>query len=95
MVISDEEELDDGQDAIVKVSPEPSTKAGTCETSALIQMERNNNKSKNKLQTPDGVVLFLPGGSKGSKASVAWTYGGLKKDDKGNIFKVFGVSRWR
>ena len=50
-------------------------------------MERNNNKSRTKLQTPDGVDLFPPGGSKGSKASVAWTYGGLKKDDKGNILK--------
>ena len=83
----DEEESDDGEDAIVEVAPEPGAKAGTSETSATIQTERNNNKSKTKLQTPDGVDLFPPGGSKGSKASVAWTYGGLKKDDKGNILK--------
>ena len=61
--ISDEEESDDGEDAIVEVAPEPGAKAGTSETSATIQTERNNNKSKTKLQTPDGVDLFLRGGS--------------------------------
>ena len=49
------------------------------------EKEKNNNKSKSKVQTIDGVDLFPPDGSKMRKASQAWSYGGLKKDDKGRL----------
>ena len=47
--------------------------------------EKNNNKTK--VQTIDGVDLFPPDGSKMRKASLAWSYGGLKKDDKGRLLR--------
>ena len=48
-----------------------------------VEKEKNNNKLK--VQTTDGVNLFPPDGSKMRKASQAWSYGGLKKDDKGKL----------
>ena len=51
----------------------------------VVEKEKNNNKSK--VQTTDGVELFPPDGSKMRKASKAWHYGGLKKDDKGKLLK--------
>ena len=47
--------------------------------------EKNNNKTK--VLTIDGVDLFPPDGSKMRKASLAWSYGGLKKDDKGWLLR--------
>ena len=47
--------------------------------------EKNNNKTK--VQTIDGEDLFPPDGSKMRKASLAWSYGGLKKDDKGRLLR--------
>ena len=51
---------------------------------ANIVKENNNNKSKSKLQH-NGENIFPPGGSKGSRASKAWDFGGLKKDSKGRV----------
>ena len=48
---------------------------------------KENNNNKSKVQTTDGVDLFPPDGSKMRKASQAWSYGGLKKDDKGRLLR--------
>ena len=66
----------------------PSVSAETSEATAAAGAhteERNNNKARSKVQTVDGVDLFPPSGSKGPRASKAWAYGGLKKDEKGKL----------
>ena len=54
-------------------------------SNARAEAEKNNNQSR--VKTTDGVDLFPPDGTKMRKASQAWSYGGLKKDDKGRLLR--------
>ena len=77
---SNDEEMGTGSAKLPSVTAETSEAAATALTE-----ERNNNKARSKVQTVDGVDLFPPSGSKGPRASKAWAYGGLKKDEKGKL----------
>ena len=77
---SNDGEMGTGSAKLPTVTAETSEAAATALTE-----ERNNNKARSKVQTVDGVDLFPPSGSKGPRASKAWAYGGLKKDEKGKL----------
>ena len=79
---SDVEEVEDEEDSDASDTTEETVEQPPPPPGAM--KENNNNKSKSKLKH-NGDELFPPGGSKGSRASKAWLYGGLKKDVKGNL----------
>ena len=76
------EEVEDEEDSDASDTTEETVEQPPPPPGAM--KENNNNKSKSKLKH-NGDELFPPGGSKGSRASKAWLYGGLKKDVKGNL----------
>ena len=76
------EEVEDGEDSDASDTVEETVEQPPSLPGAM--KENNNNKSKSKLMH-NGDELFPPGGSKGSRASKAWLYGGLKKDGKGKL----------
>ena len=80
---SEFEESDESDKSDVEASAGPPPPIASS-SGANIVKENNNNKSKSKLQH-NGENLFPPGGSKGSRASKAWDFGGLKKDSKGRV----------
>ena len=80
---SEFEESDESDKSDVEASAGPPPPI-TSSSGANIVKENNNNKSKSNLQH-NGENLFPPGGSKGSRASKAWDFGGLKKDSKGRV----------
>merc|ERR1711946_107988 len=49
--------------------------------------EASTKVNQSRVKTTDGVDLFPPDGTKMRKASLAWSYGGLKKDDKGRLLR--------
>ena len=74
----EDEEDSDASDTVEETVEQPPPPPGAMK-------ENNNNKfNKSKLKH-NGDELFPPGGSKGSRASKAWVYGGLKKDGKGKL----------
>ena len=77
---SNDEEIGTGSVKLPNVTAETSEAAATALTE-----ERNNNKARLKVQTVDGVDLLSHSGSEGPRASKAWAYGGLKKDERGNF----------
>ena len=81
---NDLEESDESDVVETATSGPPPPPNITSSSGANLVKENNNNKSKSKLQH-NGETLFPPGGSKGSRASKAWDYGGLKKDSKGRL----------
>ena len=73
----EDEEDSDASDTVKETVEQPPPPPGAMK-------ENSNNKSKSKLKH-NGDELFPPGGSKGSRASKARVYGGLKKDGKGKL----------